>query len=422
MNDTKQGAPHSRSIFYLVVATLFMHSAIAGTRPLIPLYAVSLEIGVGEVGVLVAAFSLLPLLIATSAGAWMDSHNTAHALVLGATLAILGLMLPFFFPGRAGIYAAQVISGFGFTIYLLGAQSQAGSPGKDTWTRERHIALFSMCVALGGLAGPMMSGYLADQLGAGVTFMIMSATGGLGLFPLVVMLLHQRRRDEFASPIRSDRVSGDTCRKAPSRRSVWPEPRRILRYNPYMPRAFLVSVLILMAKDMYVAYFPIYALAAGISVTWIGIIIAAHNSGGVVMRVLMLPLVRAFGKNRVIITSVLFSGLALLVLPFANGVVALLAVSLAMGLGLGIGQPLSISRTINLSPSDKVGEVLGFRLTLNRLTQVVTPLSFGAVVLVTGIPGVFWILGLIITFGSSRLSVPEEAESGGGDLGRGSVL
>lgn len=393
------------SIYFLATATFFMISAIMGTRPVIPLYAVTLDIGAGEVGVLVAVFSLLPLVVATAAGAWMDRHDRAIALLLGGAVAMLGLVLPFFFPSRAGIYAAQVIAGFGFTLYVLASQSSAGNPKKDSWTRERHIAIFSMSFALGSLAGPMLSGYLADQIGFGLTFLFMSLKGSVALLPGLVLLYRERKAARAAAPL-----TPATEKPAP-RGSAWPEPRRILGYHPYMHRAFLVSILILMGKDMYVAYFPLYAIEAGVTATWIGIIIAVHNGGGVVMRVVMLPLVRAFGKNRVIATSVLFSGLTLLALPLSQGIVAMTLVSLALGLGLGIGQPLSISRTINLSPPDKVGEVLGFRLTLNRLTQVVTPLCFGGVVLATGVAGVFWSLGLILALGSSRLVIPGEDDA-----------
>lgn len=393
-----------RSIYYLAAATFFSVSAIMGTRPVVPLYAVSLDIGAGEVGVLVAVFSLLPLLIATAAGAWMDRHDQAIALILGSAVAALGLLLPFFFTGRAGIYVAQVVAGFGFTVYILAGQSSAGNPHKDSWTRERHIAIFSMAIALGSLIGPALSGYMADQIGFGLTFLIMALKGTLALIPAVVLLMRERRTSRALPP------GAGRSKTSPPAGTPWPEPRRIMGYHPYMHRAFLVSILILMGKDMYVAYFPLYAIEAGISATWIGIIIALHNSGGVVMRVLMLPLVRLFGKDRVIVASILSTGLVMLLLPLSQNVWVLLAVSLGLGLGLGIGQPLSISRTINLSPPDKVGEVLGFRLTLNRLTQVVTPLCFGAMTLVTGIAGIFWALGLILALGSRHLSVPPEAE------------
>ncbi|MFC0557602.1 hypothetical protein ACFFH4_00860 [Halalkalibacter alkalisediminis] len=47
--------------------------------------------------------------------------------------------------------------------------------------------------------------------------------------------------------------------------------------------------------------------------------------------------------------------------------------SFILGLSLGMGAPLSISRTITTLPKNRVGEGLGLRLSLNRLTQVVFP-------------------------------------------------
>jgi len=85
-------------------------------------------------------------------------------------------------------------------------------------------------------------------------------------------------------------------------------------------------------------------------------------------------------------------------------------ISLAIGMGLGVGQPLSISTTVTLSPAAKVGEVLGFRLTCNRLTQVVTPLSFGGIAIFTGVMGIFWVIGGILIVGCTRISIPNEQE------------
>lgn len=369
-----------------------------GSRPLVPMYSVDLGIGPEEIGVLVAMFALIPLVLAAVAGSWMDRHGSGRALFVSVLIGGTGLMLPFLLPGRAGLYISQLIAGSGFTVFILAAQNQVGRAGRDAWSRERSVAVFSMGVALGSFVGPLIGGIVGDHLGYDSGFLILGVLS-LGAAAFVYPLLAGDRRAE------EDHLKSGS-RATPGLRN----PLRILGYHRYMGRAFLISSLVLMAKDMYVAYFPLYAISVGLSASWIGAIVALHNGGGVVMRFFMLPLVRVIGKDRVIILSILFSGVCFLLLPLAGGLATLAAISLAMGLGLGLGQPLSITRTINLSPSDKVGEVLGVRLACNRFTQLVTPLALGGLVIWTGVTGIFLIIGTLMAAGSTRLSVPSEED------------
>lgn len=377
------------------VASFFFVMGVMGTRPLVPLYSAEIGIGPGELGVLVAVFALIPLLLSSVAGSLMDRHGTGRALVMGGLVGALGLLLPFAWTGRTGLYISQLISGTGFTVFILAAQNQSGKVAVDTWARERAVAVFSLSVALGSFFGPFLGGFISEYAGYDWGFLMlgMPALAAVGfVFPLM----------------KSDRIGNASEAQAKAEAFKMNNPASILRYHRYMFRAILVSSLILMGKDLFVAYFPLYAISVGISASWIGIIIALHNGGGVVMRYFMLPLVGLIGKNRVIIWSIAFGGIGFMILPLISNVAGLAAISLAIGLGLGLGQPLSITRTINLSPPNKVGEVLGFRLACNRFTQLVTPLAVSGVVLVTGVSGVFVLIGIVLTIGSTRISVPEE--------------
>ncbi|WP_422368673.1 MFS transporter [Pelagibius sp.] len=374
----------------VAIAGFFFIMGTMGTRPLVPLFSITLEIGPGEIGVLVAVYSFVPLLMAVAVGKWMDTHGTRNILLASAVIGGAGLIIPHVFPSREGMYLSQLITGSGWTVFILAAQKNIGGMENDAWSREKNVAVFSLGMALGSFFGPLIGGVMGDYIGYDWAFLT------LGLIVLIAFFV--------LLPLPPVGITKVTHVPTPSSSN----PLKIFGYHRYMGRAFLISSLILMAKDMYVAYFPLYAYALGVSASWVGIIIAIQNGGGVIMRVFLLPLVKTFGKNKVVVCSILFSGIFFLTIPFSESLVALTLVSLAIGLGLGLGQPLSITTTINLSPPDKVGEVLGFRLSCNRLTQVVTPLMFGGVVLFTGVAGTFWIIGLILTVGCMKLRIPAE--------------
>ncbi|MDF1855896.1 MFS transporter [Pseudooceanicola sp.] len=372
---------------FVCIAAL-VTAATFGSRPTVSLYAIEIGMSPAEIGVLVALFSLFPLFLTVPAGNFMDRHGTRQVLYLSLVITAIGLTLPWMISGRFMLYASQMLVGCGLTFHMLAAQKTAGDH-PDPMVRERRIAVFSQGAALGSFAGPFYTGFVGQHLGFDWAMLLVAP---LLLIGLLVM------------PFVRTSAPNPAVAQAPRQRM---SATRVLGYHPYMARAFLISSLVLLGKDFYVAYFPVFADVRGISPAWIGIIIGIHNGGGVIMRVFQIPLVRRFGKSPTIIGSILISGIFFVFLPFTEGLVALTLISLAMGLGLGLGQPLSISTTVNLSPPDKTGEVLGVRLTANRLTQFVMPIGFAAIVTVSGITGAFVFVGLAMSLGSLRLNIPD---------------
>ncbi|MBU8906290.1 MFS transporter [Desertibacillus haloalkaliphilus] len=111
----------------------------------------------------------------------------------------------------------------------------------------------------------------------------------------------------------------------------------------------------------------------------------------------LLPhLIKKYSRSIVITYSILSAGVIFILTPLLSNVFLLGIVSFILGLSLGIGQPLSISITINSLPKERVGEGLGLRLSINKLTQVLMPVLLGGVSAVGGMASVFYISGLLI--------------------------
>lgn len=388
--DTDTGPQRQRPL--IAYAAFFHVIGVIGTRPLVPLLAIEIGIGPAEIGILVAAFALLPLIFAVRVGYWMDTHRTRPIMILGTVMSVVGLFLPILLSGRIGLYGSQILTGSAFTIFILSAQKSVGGLSDHPWERERNVAIFSMGVATGGLIGPMPAGYLSDLYNLPVAFALL----GISMLPGLIFLwfFKQKSYPKHETALRSRLIGA----------------RGILQFHPFMGRAFLISSLVLLGKDMFIAYFPLHAQNQGLSATVIGLVIGLHNGGGVLVRLFSLPLVRRLGKNRVVLGSIVVSGALFLSLPMTQDVVILTLVAFCIGLGLGIGQPLSISTTIQLSPPDRIGQVLGLRLSFNRLTQFGTPLLMGGLVPFTGIGGIFGLVGVILLVGTLRLSIPDQMD------------
>jgi MFS family permease len=77
----------------------------------------------------------------------------------------------------------------------------------------------------------------------------------------------------------------------------------------------------------------------------------------------------------------------------------LAVVAFLLGIGLGCAQPLTILLTYNHAPPGRSGEALGMRLTVNKLTQILVPLTFGAIGSAFGLLPVFWANGVFLLAG-----------------------
>lgn len=387
---TGASADPRRHQWFLPLATFFVLAAAVGSRPTVSLRAAEIGMGATGIGILVALYALGPLVGTIAVGSILDRRGTREALPVASLVTMFGLALPYLMHGTLGLYASQLVTGCGFTLFILAAHRTAGSLSQDYETRERSIAAFSLAVALGSFVGPFYTGFIGEHLGMERALLFAGFLSLAALIFLPLLPLALTAPGEVAPP------SADSFR-----------PWRVLGYHPFMRRALMISVLVLLSKDFYLAYFPLMAQQHGFSTALIGIIISVHNGGGALMRLLTLRLVRAFGKSNVIVVSIIFSGLCMVILPFVTDLVWIMAVSLALGMGLGLGQPLSISTTINLSPRGKTGEVLGFRLATNRLTQFITPIGFGAFASVAGLAGAFWVIGAITALLGMRLRFPD---------------
>lgn len=177
-----------------------------------------------------------------------------------------------------------------------------------------------------------------------------------------------------------------------------------------MRLALIFSSLILFAKDLYITFFPILGLHFDYSNSTIGIILAINGIASVIIRFYLTPLINRFGTIHVFIGSMIITCISYTVLPFFSQIFIAGLIAFILGIGLGIGQPLSISLTIDHAPNGRVAEALGIRLTVNRLTQVTTPLLIGMLANVIGIIHIFVVSSTVIGIGTVIASRIKGAE------------
>jgi MFS family permease len=369
---------HDRYAVFISVC-LFMIT-IAGSRPLIPLYARDLGASHAEIGIIVALFSFLPLFLSIKAGKIIDRIGVRSPLILGILFGSLSMLVLAVFNNLVGIYISQIFSGLAQLIFVLSIQAYAGQFSKSK-LREYFISVFSIAVAAGSFVGPLISGGLSDLLSNTYAFFIL---GFVILLAVPSSFLLRKLQVKKLEP--SDQGEKENSFK-------------LLRIQD-LRKAVLVSSLVLLAKDAYIAFFPLLATEKGVSTLAIGVIISLNAAAGILIRSILPWVVRRLKRNVIITISIVVAGIIYIINPFVDSVIGLSILAFVLGFCSGIGQPLSIFSTISSLPQDRVAEGLGLRLMFNKLTQIIAPLSLGAVSGMAGMSGVFYVCGAFIMAGS----------------------
>jgi MFS family permease len=377
--------------YFILIGTSFFTISIAGTRPVIPLYSKELGASNAEIGLIITLFSLIPLFISILLGKIIDKKGTRLPLLISILIGFASLIFPFLFKNLIGIYVSQLITGISQLLFVLSIQSYAGNVSESK-VSEYNIALFSIGVAIGGFIGPIVSGYLSDVYSYSFS-MLISGLLILLAIPFSFFLKNENfKKDKLEQEEKMEQQYSYEKQKNPTSFD--------LLKNSSIRRAIVISGVLLLGKDIYIAFFPLLAEARGISNTLIGFVISINALGGVLIRLIIPIIVKRFNSKRIITLSLFIVGVLYLVNPLSGDILVLTTVSFLLGLFWGIGQPLSISLTIHSLPVSRVGEGLGLRLSFNKLVQVIAPVGLGGLSSLFGLISVFLLTGITILLGA----------------------
>ncbi len=364
----------------VIAIVVLAHIVLTGARVTASLYALANNASTFTVGVLMALFALVPMLIAVRAGKWLDAVGPARPLFLGGAMLLAGIALPAAFP-----YAVADIAPLLVGVALIGTASMLiqitvqDMVGRTAPAHER-IAAFSwlaLGASIAGLIGPVSVGLIIDHYGHRPAFALL----GLVTAAMIGLLAFQRRGfpdGHGAHTEISERPFFDLLRNR--------DVREIL----------IASSLISMSWDLQTFMVPVHGTRAGLSASEIGIVLGGFAVATFAIRLAMPWLSRTWREWQVL-TFTLFTGAtAFILMPLFNTLAPLMACAALLGLGLGAAQPNVMSLLHGRSPQGRVGEALGLRTTIMNSSHVVLPLVFGAAGSVVGATAVFWLMAALL--------------------------
>jgi MFS family permease len=356
------------TIYIIVLLAFLTHIGFAGSRLAVPLFAVDQGATPFVVGTVVALYALFPLFLALPAGRMSDRLGFKMPLVLGTGGVFVALILPLFWPSMWTLYITASLIGLAFMALQLATQTLAGAVAKPE-ERARNFSLVSLGFAVANFGGPLLTGYLIDEIGYAWTFGAIS----LPLIPAVAVSLFA---DRWIPPVSSkaQSVSGGMF--------------DLLRIR-MLRNTLIASGIVSGAWDVYQFFMPVYGRALGLSATAIGIVMSAFAISIILVRLVLPFAVRRSGEVELLTYAMFVAAVAFCLFPLFSGAPMLAAVSFLLGIACGCGQPLSMTLVFNASPKERTGEATGMRITVNQVTHLVIPLVFGVVGSVAGFAAVF---------------------------------
>jgi MFS family permease len=365
----------------VLAGVVLTQAALHLARPVTSYRALALGADARAVGLITAAFALVPLVVAVPLGRASDRWRPGYLLTGGIALGAVACALLGIASGLWGLALASAVLGLGHLILTLAGQSLIARQSDDA-RHDRDFGLYAAAASCGQLVGPALAGLALTS--AGDRPLEDATTLG---FLLAACLM------AFAVP-----TSLGTDRHRRIGRPEQGRTGRPLRTGELIsargvPAGMFASLAILATVDVLTAYLPVLGVQRGIPPAAVGALLSLRAATSILSRVLIPWMVGRLGRIRLLAASAAGSALLTAALPLSGGTAVLAVLLAAAGFLLGIGQPLTMSMVVHAVPEGTRGTALAIRLTGNRFGQVATPAAAGLVAGAAGVSAAFWLLG-----------------------------
>lgn len=375
----------------LLACAVLTQAALNLSRPSVTYRVIGLGGDALAVGLVTAAFAVLPLAVAMPLGRLTDRMRGLSLVVsAGCLLMGGGAFLMSTTETVLALAVASAVLGLGQLTFMVGAQAMVGRWSPDSML-DRGFGWFTAAVAFGQLFGPLIAGgLLGDASGSELAEASRAAfwvAGGLALLPLPLVALIARRTRSL--------------RRSRTPRSELPPVERSLALirRPGVAAGMYASLALLATVDVLLAYLPLIGERNGIAPSMVGVLLALRSVGTILSRLLLDRMLRLWDHAQLVVWSAAGAAVALAFVPIPwVGFAGMAAALLIGGFLLGVGQPLTMSMLARAVPHNARSSVLALRMVANRVGQVGVPSVAGVVAASSGAAGAWWLsCGLLLS-------------------------
>ncbi len=371
-------------LYLLIALTTLMHVAFVGSRLAISLYAIHLQASPATIGMLGALIAIPGVLSSVAVGRWIDSKGPRQPMLLSTIMMTAGCVLAFIWRDLAALFIVSAVVGAAYNMFFVANQQLIGLYGSPK-DRVRNISLAAQGFAVGNLTGPLIAGFAIDGFGHPVALLLLAAAP---LFPALIVGL-----DKLKFP------AAATVHRRGVGQSGMGSLMELLRMND-LRRVYIMSLIFQASWNLYVFLMPIFGTQIGLSASSIGLVLGSFSMASISVRAFVPLISRRFTSWQLLLISFVMSSLSLIAIPFCESQAPLMALSFWLGMGMGVCGPIAIALVHEASPPERIGEVVGLRITMVSATQATVPLVAGALSATLGMGPMFLVLAASLIIGS----------------------
>lgn len=382
----------------LLAVTACSQAAVFAGRTMTSYRALELGAGGAIIGLLAACFALVPLLVAIPVGRAVDGRRALAFLRAGTVLSFIGPLALVLSPTLWFLAVGNVVAGLGLLLSAVAVQGLLARRVVDAG-HDRVFGLFTVAASVGQLIGPLLAAGAAHAAAeSGGWSAPRAGLAAAVAFAFAGMLVTARISGSMGSSGDGD---GDGDGENVGNTSV----AAMVRTRGMMP-AVLASLSLLACVDLITAFLPVLGDERGLSVLAVGVLLALRALASIGSRLLVARLSGLFGRQRLLVVSMVLSALSLAAVPLAPGLLTLGVLMVVAGFLLGIGQPLTMSWVAGLVPRRDRSTALAVRLMGNRAGQVFVPAGAGVVAGTAGAAGVFVVIAVLLGLAGASVALP----------------
>jgi len=384
-------------IYLIVLITAISQIGFSGSRVAVSLHALQLTANQFAIGVIIALYSLCPMLLAIVIGRFADRTPPRLPVFLGSAFMAAALLLPPFFPGLGVLCVAAFVLGLAHQVFSIPIEAIVGGiDGPEN--RARNYAFITMGWSAANFLGPFITGFTIDYVGQLQVYLVLAV---LTAVPILILLLKPNLLPRKAAIHADAALRGSVL-------DLW--------RTPSVRMTIIAAGVVGSAQDLFQFYLPIYGHSIGLSASAIGTILGTVFAAAFVIRGIMPLLVKRLREPTILISAMFVAAVAYTLLPMFVSPYALAAIAFLLGLGVGCAQPMTMSLLYLLTPAGRIAEAFGLQKTVRNATHLVVPVVFGSVGSVFGVTAVFISNSVILATSGLLMrnaGIPESKTEGG---------
>jgi MFS family permease len=336
---------------------------------------IELDLPVIWLGIITAAYAILPAFAALWLGRYIDRGHDAHATWIGSVMLVFG---------SAGL----LLSGASVPL-LLAATAVLGLGNLFTVVSQQMLCVrCSRMRSRESVFGNYMVGCAAGQ---GVGPLIVGWAGGSAAVPPTQMLFAIGLAAAFVGLASAAAIRPSRHRGAPKTGSGMTSVRQLLRI-PGLWAVMLSSVISVTAADLIVIYLPLLGAERNLDVNVVGWLLTGRAVASLAARLIYARMIVAFGRVPLMVASLVGGAVAFACIAIPMPIVLVHVATDAAGFALGVSNTLTVTSTVAMTAAGTRATANSLRVTGNRIAQVALPFGASLVATIAGAGSIFLIL------------------------------